>query len=370
MAQVTRTPLPADQVTVTALDPLNFADTGAMFLSPNGNSIAWVLAKEICIYSAASEKQHCARLKVDIDETSVRWSPDSSHIAFTEDFFRLYLDSDIWIMDVATGETIDLTDDNTDTVKLNSVHQATGVDIMPNWTNDSKRLFFLRYGGAKNPPSLFSIHTQGGTPTEEGRLNAVSSNIYAIAISPDNKKIAYSVGTSRSDPLAGLWIADLDGTNPRQLLKSTGDNGSLGKVLIPVEIQFSPDGKYVLVFDPVPMLAYESPNASTDRVVSVDGSGDFPVDADDDAKFATWSPDGRSILYIVHNLQAPDRNGLYTVAKPGDKGRLVYQGLPISPPIWNRRPLFWTLNHTLLVQVIGPGSASKTQYRLMHLGIK
>ena len=42
---------------------------------------------------------------------SIRWSPDSRYLAFTENFFRRFTEPDIWVLDTTTWNVTDITDD-------------------------------------------------------------------------------------------------------------------------------------------------------------------------------------------------------------------------------------------------------------------
>src|SRR5205814_1348750 len=93
----------------------------------------------------------------------------------------------------------------------------------------------------------------------------------------------------------------------------------------PSDIEFSPDGRYLLVFDPAVLSLFSATwENSPNRVVAVDGSGDMPVDKDNRAFWAAWSPSGTALAYIVRAVKQPDKSGLYMVQQPGEQGKQVY----------------------------------------------
>ncbi len=376
VAQSTETPIPVDQLTVTETDPLDIPNGSGAFLSPDGKEIVWVSGKDLCFYSVAGEKQGCTTLKNSVNPNSIRWSPDSTRITFTENSIYYLVDSDIWVMDVATCKATDLTEDNIDEIKGSDLIKVRSIDMVPTWTSDGKRLIFLRYDGSnKQSVGVFSIDASGGEPKQEGSLNRDGFMVFALDLSPDGKRIAYnSMGSDRNDPQSGLWIANLDGSNLHQLLKGPGkgaDPASQLKVILPTDIQFSGDGKYVLAYDFFTAHIHIVPQATTSHVVAIDGSGELPVNAADDVKYATYGPDRTSILYIYLDDKNPDKEGLYVVARPGDPGHRIYQGaLMPSTPGW--RTLFWAANNTVLVLIVqrtGP-NAGERYWALMHLGVK
>ena len=101
-------------------------------------------------------------------------------------------------------------------------------------------------------------------------------------ISPDGKKIVFTVGTLQAGTASALWIVNSDGTGLKQL---TNDGA------IDVRPTWSPDGS---------QLAFTSTRDGNAEiyVMNADGTAQTNItnnSADDDTP--TWSPDGRTILF-------------------------------------------------------------------------
>ena len=73
-----------------SIDDLDLPMTGSLYLSPDGQRIAQTDGKDICLYSAAGTKQVCSTAPYGVDQNSLRWSPDSRYVAFTENFFMFF----------------------------------------------------------------------------------------------------------------------------------------------------------------------------------------------------------------------------------------------------------------------------------------
>ncbi len=373
-----QTPAPLDQLIVTAVDTLDaLKKPGVAYLSPDGKWIAYADGKALCIYTAAGEKQQCAETATGIDRNSIRWSPDSTRLTYTEDFFRTFHDSDIWVMDAATGKLTDLTDDGAFKFSIDSNANSDGsgfLDVEPRWSSDSKQIVFIRYAlvFGQWQPFTYTIDASGGTPKEGGILTAGRFGIYALAWSPDGKRIVYNRGINRrDDALNGMWVADLDGKNAQQLLRVSQSSAvtpsirDRAGVAIPTDMEFSPDGRFILAFDVTGLVEYGARwnEFSSSRVFAADGSSS-PINADDTAHWAGWSPTGSAVVYFVGSVRERDKDGLYVAAKPGDQGRKIYDGR-VVPAGETWRPLEWAANNTILVF-----RPEGTKFLLLHLGTK
>jgi hypothetical protein len=65
-----------------------------------------------------------------LDVRSFEWSPDSKRVIFTEDLPRRMMESDIWALDVESGQLTDLTPDNVSGTVMQSIHSAHVEDAM------------------------------------------------------------------------------------------------------------------------------------------------------------------------------------------------------------------------------------------------
>lgn len=345
-----------DDLTVVAtfdIDLLAGPINTAAYLAPDGERFAYHRDNEICIYTIQGEIERCTALDDQIrhiDLETVRWSPDSRYLAFTNEFFRTFNDPDLWIIDTQTGELLNLTDDQFDGSAVFSDGNPL-IDVLPVWSADGSRLLFARYtpnGDSFNAADLFTIAPDGSDLQQVGTLaNTEGLTMSALDWSPDGSQVVYNLWQNDEDKSEkGVWISDLDGSNARQLAQM--DTQSL-----PTTLTFSPDGQYVLTFA-VGILGAETttyePEFSPTRVLAVaDGTEQLPG-ADAWAGDAGWGPAGHALAYVYANrYQDEENSGLYLAAGPGEPGRLVLQGIFAPPtPRWYA-PLVWTANNTLLL---------------------
>lgn len=364
----TATPLPVTSLTVTAADELNLPPKGAAYLSPDGKLIAWTDGSDLCLYSAAGEKKNCNTIKGSIYQNYLRWSPDSRKVAFTEDVWRRGFDSDIWVLDAASGKPTDLTDDQvSDRLKFGETGSGQ-LDVAPRWSSDSKKLFFLRYQdvGDVLRPVVHSVAVEGGLVTKLTVLNSEQRLTYQMAISPDGKQVAYisEQQNKYETDRHGIWLADLSGQNPARRLARVapslvGDSQPLNYS----DLEFSADGRYLLDYSPV-VAGYNPPvEASASKIIELSSGTELEIDQAHPALYAAWSSNSTALAYLVHDKTTPNGSGLlYVTDKPGGPGHQIYD-TPVSPFNLKERGLDWASNNTLLV-------FQKGKPVLLHLGYK
>jgi TolB protein len=196
------------------------------------------------------------------------------------------------------------------------------INLFPNWAPDNSKLTFVSYRTGKPEINIYSYIDGSRVPFP--MFNTLAST---PAISPDGKKIVYSLRTPRGDTdlfvsnLDGsgrrnitnnpaidnaptwspsgrqiafesdrygktnqIYICDADGTNIRRIIKERGDAGA------PV---WSPDGRY-LVFQWKPrkstrydLFIVESAGGQIYQLTSNSGSNESP----------SWAPDGRHLAF-------------------------------------------------------------------------
>jgi dipeptidyl aminopeptidase/acylaminoacyl peptidase len=359
------TAVSVDDLSVISVDPLDMvagpAGTRAL-ISPDGKRFAYASAgkKTICLYTVAGQQENCIDVsKVPLTLDSLRWSPDSRKLALTENFLQYFLDPDIWIVDATTGQLTDVTDDGVVGSSMFKDMNAN-IDLSPYWSSDSTRLAFIRYiqtGKEISASTFFTIAAAGGTPERMGELQSPNRfSTYLLAWSPDGSEIAYNVDTAKKGtPENGVWLADLNGQNQKQILKAPQD--------LPGVIEFSPDGRYVLSIAHWATLPAE-PAQSPVRVAPVDGSGDILVDQDHLVLSAAWAPSGAGLAYVVFDDAHPDTSGLYLTAEPGKPGRLVLPGMFMAPSP-GADQLSWSADNTILLSTRGGKPLN-----VVHLGYK
>jgi Tol biopolymer transport system component len=122
------------------------------------------------------------------------WSPDGVRIAFERDY-------DIWVMNA----------DGTDQVNLTESPGSS--EYQPNWSSDSTKIVFSKWGGELATTDIWVMNTDGS-----GLLNLTntpaSGEVYPVW-SPNGRKMAF---TEHDD----IWVMNTDGTN-RNNLTNTPD---------------------------------------------------------------------------------------------------------------------------------------------------
>ncbi len=346
---------PVAAATVTAVDALQLPADDA-FLSPDGNHIAAIHQNQLCLFTSAGLQERCATFQSHggLDANSVRWSPDSTRLVLTEDYFQRFLNPDIWVLDTATGAFTDLTDDR------GAI--AANIDVAPHWSHDGTQILFLRMRdeGTNKQADLYTISAQGGTPTRLGALQPGGDVAGALDWSPDGTRIAYTAKLAPDDPAFGVWVANRDGSAPRHVLPKP-----------PVtEVAFSADDRYVAALD-VTLQQYPTGGQPSTRIVRVADGSTLPVDPGNAALWTAWSPTGSALAYLVRNVRDPARSGLYLTAEPGTPGTLIAAGEYAAPFLRATRMPTWSARNTLLLMTRNPASASSAYtYRLVHLGVR
>ncbi|HEX2241440.1 MAG TPA: hypothetical protein VHJ82_09905 [Actinomycetota bacterium] len=225
-------------------------------------------------------------------EISPAWAPDGLRIAFSGGP-NLYASMDIQIVEVASGETINLT------------NSPTSDEYSPDWSPDGKRLVFA---SALNAPLAlpypahtvtndYDLYVMNADGREVQRLTESTDWDSYPAWSPSGDWIAYMRDGS-------IALISPDGSKTRLLVNQL----ELGQGLYDPE--WSPDGRKLLFATAAPDT-FEIPLLpcacdSDVWVVNVDGSGLRNLTAKSDAHeyAAAWSPDGRRIVFTSNRTGA------------------------------------------------------------------
>lgn len=226
-------PVPGGQRTI----PLAQGDR-LLAVSPDGERLAILNGqRDLCVAAIADGTVPiCAGLGkhgvTSLDQQQVAWSPDSTRVAFTENSTQLLRDSDIWVMDAASGALADLTDDGYDG-RLPIAGPVPGtanlpVDVAPAWSADGQTIFFARsvvQGDRVQGTSIERIPAAGGTPQ---RVIAVTGQepfvIYWGGIRPaaDGRTIFFTLSHADiTNPANGVYAVNVDGSNLRHIAGAT-----------------------------------------------------------------------------------------------------------------------------------------------------
>ncbi len=229
--------------------------------SPDGRHLALQLWSQIWVLDMSTGN---ARLLTDVitrpdEHMSPRWSPDGTSIVFSS----LRSDGGLFVVPVSGGKPRQLT--------------FHGNDFQPHWSPDGRTIVFW---GADRA-GLWKVPAQGGSPE---KIKSEAEEARSPAWSPDGKWIAC------------IWqgavtVMDSDGGSVRQVTKGSAD-------LAP---SWSPDGR---------QLFFLSLKAGELQVWSVPVEGGDPVQLTDERDLSSyapqWIPRRDLLLYVaggkIHTL--------------------------------------------------------------------
>jgi Tol biopolymer transport system component len=354
-------PTSADVPQVHEKRPIELPGTRIISLSPDGRLLAASMPADsprggqLCVYAVDGlAQQSCT----DLSGLDAGLSPDSRRLAFAEQAFNLLRDGDLWVMDAATGNLTNLTDDGA-RGRLPVSGRAPKfpeylVDVSPAWSVDGRSLAFSRStwrDGAWQGNEIDVVSADGGTPE---RLLAVSPDkpgvvTGKIASSPDGKGLYYAVIHAETDENAdGVWVVDRATGATRRVV---GPNpGSRPRTLDGV----SPRGDRLLVAHQGADSQFQPPEAYDDVVDLATGAVTLlTVEVPDAvensrAHLATFSPDGASILFVTLASGLAGTEAVVRDVASGAQTPLV-AGLPEPSSLYIGQTTQWATNGSVYV---------------------
>lgn len=368
LSQATSTPTPYPAADLKVISTLEFdliggpVNSGA-YLSPDGTHFAYSdRGGALCIYNVLGMQQRCSSLMDieslgDFDPDTVYWSPDSQWVTFTTRSLMTFRDSDIWVMNVLSGELTNLTNDGTD--ELGFIRPSpipADLDLSPRWLSDG-RIIFLRYNRADDvttAPNLFVVSPEGGRAERIGILPHGNRPVVVTKISPsmDGTKVIYPVDRIDTEN-AGIWVSDLDGENAHRIWSLVPDDlPDEMEGLYPNDGDISPDGRYALVVGiNGNFSATFEPESSPIRFTELGSvAGDVKlIDENHYVAHAGWAPNGSVLAYVVTGPLHSESAGLYLTTTPGEPGHMVLQGNFFVPTPRTRQQIIWGVNNTILL---------------------
>lgn len=192
---------------------------------------------------------------------------DGGRLAFTSDRGG---STQIWIMDVATGDLQQLTD-------------GPGAAVHPAWSHDGSRLAYVDKpaSGAQRPRLMVYSMSSASSIELSHEISAEAQPAW----SPDGTRLGV---VERSGGSAQLLLFATDGSRARRRATLPGATVGAG----PVQLQWSPDGQRLLLassagIHTLPILDHGLPGA------------DFTTISDQPAQAARWLPDGKSVVFTT-----------------------------------------------------------------------
>lgn len=206
-------------------------DGRVMALSPDGSRVAGVGPdRSVCVWSATGGDAVCSDPDLDLpvgpaeSPAAITWSPAGDRIAFQLDWVIEAQDSDIHVMDAASGDVIALTDDGYAGSLFADAPHDLPLDAAPAWSPDGSEIAFVRYV-ADDPPALMRIAADGGDPEMViGLVGLPRFSVYMPLWWDADGVITFSVQpVDRDDPSAGIYRVGADGQGLEQVVASGGD---------------------------------------------------------------------------------------------------------------------------------------------------
>ena len=316
-------------------------------LSPDGQHIAQMTPISLCVYNRNIVEETCFSLDsqdISPDAGSLRWSPDSRYLTFSENFFTMFVHSTIWLADTETGELRALIEPPADRRISFTADDWPAIDLLPQWSPDGS-LYFLRFSrsdGVDEPTTLYRFDDISEPPVEVGALHDhATGSTYALAA--HNEQIAFNVHIPAPPEQQGAWLWALNEDEPVNLHPTENAEPI-------VSIDFSPDGTQLLLTDyRLNFVAVEDPSSSAFSLLVAGDDEPQTIDTERYVLSAGWSPDGSALAYIVFGGVDADSNGLYITSEPGTPGQLVLAGDFYAPTAPGLQPLVWANDNTLLI---------------------
>lgn len=326
------------------------ARTSAL-LAPDGEHFVWAGPGDgervICLYTIAGVRRGCAPVPRDIDNASLRWAPDSSGVIFAQDALRMFIDSDIWLFDVAALNVRNLTDDGEERLDVFSEEvNDVPVDIMPVWSADSQRVYFLRYSFVEEKRARPELYAYDLTSDALELLHTFTLSdpvsVYVMTVSAQGE-LAYVIDQRGDAPELHLFNLE---TKEDRLLRLVPPP-QRGRSMI-TYLEFSPDGRYLMAHDagPLVLMRFEA-EAPAARLFDMNGV-EIQIDEDNFVGAAGWLSEGAALVYLTWDGDDFEQGGVFLLAEPDQPARQVLDGR-YGGTTSNQESLYWGANQTLLL---------------------
>ncbi|MCF7807389.1 MAG: hypothetical protein K9M49_01100 [Candidatus Marinimicrobia bacterium] len=279
------TVLSAEQLAVKG-DAVPLTDSGVYYLapqwSPDGSKLAFSGVKYTGIYILDFPGGDVTTLTRESGAGyGFSWSPDGEAIAARVSSYEKYFKKSQIMVYKLDGTKQALTD---------KLGQLTGV---PAWTSSGKQVYmkagtefkaFPLDGELKAPGenivylNNLGIYSRNSDTGEEKLISPSDMRVLHLAISPNRDAFVYSTVSEK------LWLANMDGSNVRELGPGTAPS-------------WSPDGKWIVgmttqddghVFTGAELVAYRSADGAFKQLTNTPDVFEMRP---------SWSPDGKHIAF-------------------------------------------------------------------------
>lgn len=327
-------------------------------LSADGRLAAYAGAGEVCVIEIATGSERCAPVAARPWDASLRFSPDDAQVLFVDDFVRQLFEPDVHVLDLATMEVSNLTDDGIDTVALGGDEPTGSIDLAAAWMPDGS-IVFVRAAGMDGAPTLMRL-TPGEEPVSVTDLPGIEPGELAYPLQP--------VGT---DAVAGITVPLSGDAEMIRVDLGSGERSTIaafdesdGRVEL-VGIS-EPAGVALVAY--ADAIALGAPDGLAHALVEL-GSGlvrpflDGVDDTDGEpvrSSLAVLTPDGTAVVF---GRVGPDRLGLYTVPTETARGAITFADIERIGALpaefegeevlgWNPvAPMVWTEDGALIGRV-------------------
>lgn len=331
-------------------------------LSPDGSRVAAWDVGRLCTFDSRSlEQGACADLAVldaGLREDDIAWSPDGTKIALAERSFVVLKDGDLWVMDVATGELTNLTDDNfAGDLPLFGAEELgvdeVFLDVSPAWLPDGSGITFSRSawnGENWTGNVLATVALDGGEPVELVRISTeVPGAVYdGMEWAADGSALFYTVNyPDPENPESGVWMLTPTGTATRL----EGTDPDLGT---PMVMNVSVYGDRVLALYAQAAARFGASEAGDLYRLIDTATGEattlhFQGGEDFMSPFpAVLSPDGAYVVFVVRTTNPQFQVVIEEIAT-GKQETILPEGLPNVIPMSVTAPIKWTNSGDILL---------------------
>jgi hypothetical protein len=284
-------------------------DTRFLTLSPDGTRLLAERPADraLCIYTAVPlAEEFCVPYRDSMRSvmtSNLSWSPDSRFIVFTEDYYLRLDESDVWRLDVETGQLENLTDDGSE--GRSAIFTPEGdvpFDVLPVFAPDGAAILFersMRSGEVWAGSSLYEMSEATGELTE---LVQLSEGEQLILLSLDYDAagdIVYSVYIGGADARNGIWLLPAGETEPSLILTPDEERGPPQVVQVAAGKALLWYGEYAGRFRAPTLPIFEVLDLATGETVALE----LPNDTIEQSGSvnAILSPDATKVLYAYRS---------------------------------------------------------------------